>query len=204
MKKVVISLTFFLMVATTTAWAIPTTWKLSTQQKKPLKNYALAFYPAKPSDAPRENVTRSLVQEGKTFVPAQLVISVGSTVVFPNKDDTAHSIYSFSNTKKFNIELYKKTDSVPTVKFDEEGVVILGCNIHDWMVGMIIVVDTPYAHFSNEEKLAVDLPPGEYRLKAWHRELGMESLVELPAVTVAPDKSTDFEVPVNTSLGGRW
>jgi hypothetical protein len=30
------------------------------------------------------------------------------------------------------------------VLFDRPGVVVLGCNIHDWMLGYIYVADTPY------------------------------------------------------------
>lgn len=44
---------------------------------------------------------------------------------------------------KIRARLYAGTPADPVV-FDRAGVVALGCNIHDRMVGWIVVVDTPY------------------------------------------------------------
>ena len=50
------------------------------------------------------------------------------------------------------------------------GAAVLGCNIHDWMLGYILVVDTPWFTKTDDEGRAVldDLPAGRYRLVAWH------------------------------------
>lgn len=82
-------------------------------------------------------------QRDKVFVPAVTVIQRGMEVLFPNNDSVSHHVYSFARPNAFELPLYKG-DSKPVVRFDNPGVVTLGCNIHDAMLGWIVVVDTPY------------------------------------------------------------
>ena len=107
-------------------------------------------------------------QAGKQFVPQVLVVPVGTAVSFPNRDTVRHHVYSFSPTKKFELKLYIGTPANPVV-FDRSGIAVLGCNIHDQMVGWIVVVETPYYAMSDAQGRAViDAPPGNYRLRSWH------------------------------------
>jgi plastocyanin len=112
-------------------------------------------------------------QVDKQFVPYVKAVFVGSKVRFPNSDNIRHQVYSFSPAKKFELPLYAGT-SAPPVVFDKPGVVVLGCNIHDWMVGYIYVSETPY--FTKTEAAGTaaieDMPPGEYTVRVWHP--GME------------------------------
>lgn len=105
----------------------------------------------------------------KTFVPGLLPIVVGTRVRFPNHDQIHHHVYSFSKTKTFELPLYKGEDA-PPVTFDKAGVVKVGCNIHDWMSGIILVLPTPYfAQTDADGRFTLaDLPHGEYSLVAWH------------------------------------
>ena len=82
-------------------------------------------------------------QVEKTFVPGLLPIMVGTSVRFPNHDQIQHHVYSFSPTKTFELPLYKG-EYAPPVLFDKVGVVKIGCNIHDWMSGIILVLPTPH------------------------------------------------------------
>ena len=82
-------------------------------------------------------------QQNLAFVPQVLVVAVGSDVQFPNNDMVSHQVYSFSPAKRFQLPLYKGTVH-PPVNFDKPGLVVLGCNIHDQMVGYIYVTDAPY------------------------------------------------------------
>jgi plastocyanin len=86
-----------------------------------------------------------VVQQNLKFNPSLLIVPVGAEVAFPNKDVVRHHVYSFSPTKAFELKLYGRDQQVRTVKFDKPGVVALGCNIHDSMVGFIKVVSTPFA-----------------------------------------------------------
>ncbi|WP_440106767.1 methylamine utilization protein [Acidovorax sp. BL-A-41-H1] len=129
-----------------------------------------------------------IVQEGRQFVPAVLVVPTGTAVMFPNRDKVRHHVYSFSPAKKFELKLYAGTPSSPVV-FDQQGVVTLGCNIHDRMVGWVVVVDTPYFGRSaaGTGKLQIDnVPAGRYTLRTWHSRLpagaaAMEQTLVVPA-----------------------
>ena len=120
---------------------------------------------------PLQGVT--MAQQKKQFVPAVLVATVGTEVQFPNLDAVRHHVYSFSPTKKFEIKLYKGKEAQP-VLFDQPGVVLLGCNIHDNMVGWIVVLDTPYyaqtgLGGSVAGRVRLDnVPAGSYQLRVWH------------------------------------
>ena len=75
------------------------------------------------------------------FVPHVLVVQAGTSVSFPNSDYIAHHVYSFSTPNQFVLPLYKGNLHAP-VTFEQSGVVTLGCNIHDDMLGYILVVDS--------------------------------------------------------------
>lgn len=108
-------------------------------------------------------------QVDKQFVPYVKPVFVGSKVNFPNSDRIRHQVYSFSPAKKFELPLYGGTTAPPVV-FDKPGVVVLGCNIHDWMIGYIYVSETPF--FAKTEvagTATIDyLPPGDYSVRLWH------------------------------------
>lgn len=111
-------------------------------------------------------------QQGKAFVPDVLVVTRGTAVHFPNRDTVRHHVYSFSPIKKFELKLYTGTPANPVV-FDKSGVAVLGCNIHDHMVGWVLVVDTPYfATTPATGAVKLDnVPPGNYTLRTWHARL---------------------------------
>ena len=116
--------------------------------------------------APQSTVMDQSHQE---FVPPLLPVAVGTEVSFPNRDQIHHHVYSFSRTKSFELPLYRGEEASP-VLFDKEGVVKVGCNIHDWMSGIILVLPTPYFAVTDETGRFVlrDLPPGSYPLVCWH------------------------------------
>lgn len=108
-------------------------------------------------------------QVDKEFIPYVQPVMVGSSVSFPNNDDIRHHVYSFSQAKMFELPLYSGTPAHPVV-FDAPGVVALGCNIHDWMLGFIYVVETP--HFGKTDASGhirlENLPAGAYSVRVWH------------------------------------
>lgn len=125
-----------------------------------------------------EPVEAVLDQIQSQFVPRQLVVPVGSRVRFPNSDITRHQVYSFSPAKRFELPLYSGTPPEPVV-FETAGIVTLGCNIHDWMVGYVVVLDTPFFAESDAEGTAtLAVPPGKYSLRVWHERLQGETNLE--------------------------
>lgn len=130
-------------------------------------------------------------QQGKAFVPDTLVVTRGTAVHFPNRDTVRHHVYSFSPIKKFELKLYTGTPANPVV-FDKSGVAVLGCNIHDHMVGWVLVVDTPYfATTSATGAVKIDnVPPGNYTLRTWHARLPVGAEAQVVPLRVAEGGAT--------------
>jgi plastocyanin len=130
---------------------------------------AVVFVQEPVADAAAGTRSATMDQINKTFVPGLLPIVVGTRVHFPNHDQIHHHVYSFSRTKSFELPLYKGEDA-PPVLFDKAGVVKVGCNIHDWMSGIILVLPTPWFAVTDAEGqfALADLPRGTYKLAAWH------------------------------------
>lgn len=111
--------------------------------------------------------TAEMAQKNRQFAPQVLVVQAGTAVSFPNLDTVRHHVYSFSPIKPFELKLYAGTPSVPIV-FDKPGTAVLGCNIHDKMIGWIVVVDTPYFGRTDASgHFQVDVPDGEHLIRAW-------------------------------------
>ena len=105
-----------------------------------------------------------MTQKNRQFTPHILVVEKNSQVEFPNADSIMHHVYSFSKSKTFELKLYREQPQDP-ITFEQTGVVELGCNIHDWMLGYIVVVDSPYYAITNEQGGAsFDIPNGAYKL----------------------------------------
>jgi hypothetical protein len=107
-------------------------------------------------------------QVNKRFVPRVSIVRAGTAITFPNSDNIRHQVYSFSRPKTFTLKLYAGSPHT-AVNFDQAGLVVLGCNIHDNMVAYVGVVDSPYfARLGDTGTATLNLPPGRYRLRAWH------------------------------------
>lgn len=107
-------------------------------------------------------------QVKKAFVPSVLVVRTGTPVIFPNSDVIAHQVYSFSSPKRFELGLYRGHPHAPIV-LDRAGLIVLGCNIHDNMVGYIVVTDSPYFGKSDDRGVLriSELPAAAYDVSVW-------------------------------------
>ncbi|MBB2496538.1 methylamine utilization protein [Aquipseudomonas ullengensis] len=133
---------------------------------RPLGNAVLSLAGSGASAVPAPGI---MDQRDKQFAPTVLAVRSGTAVQFPNSDNIRHQVYSFSPTKRFELRLYQGTPSEPVV-FDKPGVVVLGCNIHDWMLGYVYVTDDAWFAVSDAAgKLQIDdLPAGTYQATLWH------------------------------------
>lgn len=139
---------------------------------KPLAGAAVFLESREAKAAVKPVNTIEIVQSARQFTQAVTVVPVGSAVSFPNRDTVRHHLYSFSPVKKFEIKLYVGTPAAPVV-FDQPGIAALGCNIHDSMAAWVVVVDTPHHGLTGADgkALLATVPPGSYRLRAWHPSL---------------------------------
>ena len=138
-----------------------------------------------------KNTAEIMDQINKEFVPFIKPVFADSSVYFPNKDNIRHHVYSFSPAKRFELPLYAGTPAQP-VLFDQPGVVTLGCNIHDWMIGYIYVSETPWFTQTDSGGNATlpALPPGQYRVRVWHPAAATPQADTMKEITVANDSVT--------------
>jgi plastocyanin len=150
----------------------------------PLPDAVVMVHPAGgsgPASAIRYSWPTTMTQQNIAFNPYVLIVPVGSTVGFPNKDKVRHHVYSFSAAKKFELKLYGQQEE-RTITFDKTGIVALGCNIHDVMIGYIYVADTPFAVKTDAAGVAVihGLPGGPGTLSVWHPDMKARVAIAKP------------------------
>jgi len=157
----------FAMLCAHTAPAAVVTVNVTTQSGVTVKDAVIVFDPLD-ATPPSSHDSAVIDQVNKKFEPRVTVVRTGTAITFPNSDRIRHQVYSFSKPNVFTLKLYAGTAAAP-VTFNHPGLVILGCNIHDKMVAFVGVVDSPYfAKTPDSGAAAVNLPPGHYRLRAWH------------------------------------
>lgn len=140
--------------------------------------------------AVRPEANAEIAQEKRQFLPKVAVVSVGTSVAFPNRDTVRHHVYSVSPAKPFDRKLYAGREASP-VLFDRPGVAVLGCNIHDEMIGWVVVVESPwYGRSAATGQLRLDVPPGAHRLLAWHPDLPVGAPATEQAVAVGAGTTT--------------
>ncbi len=162
---------------------------------KLVANAVVVATPLDPKNAQHVKLPADAVDQiDQQFVPYVKPVFVGSKVRFPNSDHVRHQVYSFSPAKKFELPLYAGTDA-PPVLFDKPGVVVLGCNIHDWMVGYIYVSETPF--FAKTEAAGTatldSMPPGEYTVRVWHPSMERGEETTTRRVTLSADAPASVE-----------
>lgn len=178
------ALTFMAFAAAADPWTI----EVADRRGAPLANVAVVIPDARPRAQAHGPARPTAVvdQRDERFIPSLLVVQTGTTVEFPNSDDVMHHVYSFSPAKRFEIPLYQHRPPSP-VLFDRPGLVVLGCNIHDQMIGHILVVDTPYFGITDAHgivRLDAEAPPAA-AVMIWHPALG--ALDEAPRFALEPE-----------------
>ena len=187
-----------LSLAASASWAATLQVDLQDSSGKPLADGVIFLESRDAKAASKPAIGIEVAQVSKQFAPQVNVITVGTAVQFPNRDSVRHHVYSFSTIKNFELKLYVGTPAAPVV-FDKPGIAVLGCNIHDAMAAWIVVVETPYygrspisGHITLE-----NVPPGAYRLRAWHPGLPVGAPALDQALTLAPaGSSTTIKLPV--------
>jgi plastocyanin len=157
-----------------------------------------------PPPAPPTSPVAIMDQRDRAFSPRILVVRVGTSVEFPNNDTVSHQVYSFSPAKKFQLPLYKG-QLHPPVTFDRSGLVVLGCNIHDQMVGYIYVTDAPF--FGKTDSAGTlrvpGLSAGEYRVSVWSPYIADQASSLTRTVRMAAQEPASSRVQLVDALRAR-
>jgi plastocyanin len=132
--------------------------------------------------------TAKVAQHRAEFFPHVLPVLVGTTVEWPNNDDIYHNVFSDSDAKQFDLDLYKGNPPDKKVLFDRPGKVDVFCSIHANMHCIVLVMSNPYFAVTDAggHYTIPNVPPGTYHLKAWHERL--------------PADTQDIIVPTNGAV----
>ncbi|HXZ81362.1 MAG TPA: carboxypeptidase regulatory-like domain-containing protein [Terriglobales bacterium] len=133
-----------------------------------------------------------LTQRNKTFEPHLLIVPVGATVEFPNRDPFFHNVFSLFEGKRFDLGLYEAGTS-RNVHFDKPGISYIFCNIHSQMSAVVVALSTPYYAISDKSgQFAIaNVYPGRYVLRLWAEGAAPEALEGLSrAVRVGDENRT--------------
>lgn len=157
-------------------------------------------------------------QKDCRYLPHVIAVPVGATVTITSDDPVAHNVHSHAAKNAApNIQIPKKGD-VYKYKITKAEAIKLTCDIHAWMSGYIVAVDSnffavtgqkdkedkwihpdDYEKSSDTGKFTIkEVPEGRARVIAWHETLGSANkTITVPAEgDVSVDfKSTDFKKP---------
>lgn len=176
-----------------------------------LANAVIYLQPSSRGARALDAASLPIVMESRQFVPRVRVVSVGSTVAFPNQDPFRHNVFSKTGPREFDLGLYGRGES-RGVMLAQPGVYPVFCNIHARMTAYIISVTTPYFTQAGADGRFVisDVPPGTYVLHVWHERGGqhMRELIvsgsDVPPVTVQLDARGYRSVPHRNKFGQEY
>ncbi|TDF35039.1 methylamine utilization protein [Alteromonadaceae bacterium M269] len=165
-----------------------------TKKDSKLVNAVVYLTSEQPLPPKSDNSVAHMDQINSQFVPHILVVQRDTLVDFPNSDSIKHHVYSFSPAKTFELQLYK--DQQPeAVAFDKEGRVEMGCNVHDWMLGYIYVVDTPYFGKTDENgRITLDVPAGEYTVHVRNPRIKDDESTLVQKVNLTSNQNITFKL----------
>ena len=141
------------------------------------------------------------------FVPRVQVVTRGQSVRVRSSDPVLHNAHPVLVADP-EVSIANLALAVPGQTMDltrrlaaglptsGEALVRLGCDVHPWMRGWLVVVDHPYAAVTGGDgRFAIAaVPAGSYTLALWHETLGR---AERPA-TVPPGATVSIEFTLSS------
>ena len=137
------------------------------------------------------------------FVPFVSVVRDQHPLTVTNLDSVAHDLQFYEREREhifimFHRPALTKSGTTDLIRFtgNRRGVT-MQCGMHPYMQGHGLAVDNPYYAITGLDGTftITDLPPGRYRIRAWHPVLGERT----EQVTVEPKGNTSltftFEAP---------
>ena len=121
-----------------------------------------------------------IVISDKIYVPRVVVVPVGSTVRFPNRDPINHNVFSLSDSNSFDLGLYGRGET-RSQAFRHGGLVRVFCNVHPRMVAYVLVMPhglVVQAGADGSFRIA-GVAPGRYRLRVWHERVASETTQDI-------------------------
>jgi plastocyanin len=116
-------------------------------------------------------------QKGCQYIPHVTALQVNQPMEIFNHDQTSHNIHPLS---KANPEWNKsQPPGAPplAVTYGKAEFIPVKCNVHPWMHGYFVVLNTSHSSVSDENGKFVlkGLPPGKYTITAWQEKFGKQT-----------------------------
>lgn len=162
-----------------------------------VKNVAV-FITAIKEGKPMPKTLPIINNKGGRFV-AHVQAFLQRELLIRNSDPVLHNTHPYFGLKEaggrslYNVALSGEGKEVRRPLNRGAGLYQIRCDAHDWMRGWIWVLDHPYGAVTGDDGSyrITDLPPGAYKLKAWHETLG-EKEVEV-SITAGGRSQVNFE-----------
>lgn len=142
---------------------------------------------------------RHIAQRGCMYNPYVTTAVTGQSLSISNEDRTAHNVAAAAGADPI-LNKAQPQGSAPidrTITEPPGTVITLGCDIHPWMRGYVVVTDHAHAavtdaagHFRLD-----NVPAGDHDLEAWHPHLGTMTT----RVTVADKRVTRANLTLQAS-----
>jgi hypothetical protein len=116
-------------------------------------------------------------QKGCEYLPHVAVLQVSQPMEIYNDDQTSHNIHPLA---KVNSEWNRsQPPGTPPLKetFDKPEFIAVKCNVHPWMHGYFVVLNTAhYAVSGGDGTFSLKgMAPGKYTVTAWHERFGTQT-----------------------------
>jgi len=143
-------------------------------------------------DPPEEHVI--VDQRNLMFYPHVLPVLVGTVVDFHNGDMLLHNVFSPDGCGDgFQLGTWPRGES-RSYTFNDPCTAVILCNVHPEMEAYVVVVETPYFAFTDDEghyKIE-GVPAGDYTLKIWHERFRSETQSAIVAETTSVRRDFRF------------
>lgn len=130
-------------------------------------------------------------QKGCRFRPHVVVVPQDQPLRILNSDGILHNVHLHAKKNEpFNRSMPGRVKELD-VTFDRPERIRVGCDVHKWMAGWIVVAKHPYYAVTGKDgSFRLDnVPAGTYSLQVWHEKLGKQE----QQVTVSPGADAEVE-----------
>lgn len=129
-----------------------------------------------------EPIKGKLDQNKCTFEPFLSVMTNEQNMGAKNSDPVLHNIHTYEmigRSKKTILNISQPQQGAVTnkkIKLKRGAAMKLECDAHDFMHGFVFVAKNPYyAVVGKDGSFTIkDVPPGDYKINAWHGTLGIK------------------------------
>jgi hypothetical protein len=149
-------------------------------------------------DAPETPVT--LHHTACQFNPRVIGLVVNQSLTITNDDQTTHNIHPKpTRNQEWNLSMPEGSEPVVKMFSRPEIMIPVKCNQHPWEKAYIGVLSHPFFFVTGVDgSFSIKgLPPGTYRLVAWHEKLGTRSAT----ITIKPSDSVTQDFTFQGSSG---